>query len=175
MVLGMPQKLLAIEPVSMYGSPIPLSRRRQSARSSRSVNVVARLVVQRSANEGEAGTQLTFDLGVVGIRAPRTDPLPCHVARELVERKRDPEALFAGHPSVPGDLLLERGMRIHRVILLPAVGGCAHAGHRTMVRPKGADAAPFRWKNPTLPSAGPENASDLFDLEPAPRLELGTC
>jgi hypothetical protein len=55
-----------------------------------------------------------------------------------VERKRDPEALFAGHSSVPGDLLLERGVRVHRVILLPAVGGGAHAGHRTMARPEGA-------------------------------------
>ena len=74
-----------------------------------------------SANESEAGTQLALDLGVVGIRAPRADSLSCHIARELVEGKRDPEALFAGHPSVPGDLLLERGVRIHRVILLLTV------------------------------------------------------
>lgn len=86
----------------------------------------------RSANEGKARTQLTFDLGVVGIRAPRTDPLSCHVARELVERQRDPEALFAGHPSVPGDLFLERGVRVHRVILLPAVGGGAHHRLRSL-------------------------------------------
>ena len=101
------------------------------------------------ATEGKAGTQLTFDLGVVGIRTLRADPSSCHVAREFVERKRDPEALFAGHPAVSGDLFLECDVRVHRIILLPAVGGGAHAGHRTMARPEGADSAPFRWNNPT--------------------------
>jgi hypothetical protein len=38
-----------------------------------------------------------------------------------VERERDPEALFAGHLSVPGDLFLERGLRIHRVIYAPGL------------------------------------------------------
>jgi hypothetical protein len=38
-----------------------------------------------------------------------------------VERKRDPETLLAGHPAVSGDLLVERGARIHRVILQPAI------------------------------------------------------
>ena len=89
----------------------------------------------RFANEGKAGSQQTFDLGIAGIRAPRADSLSCHIARKLVERKRDPEALFAGHPSVPGDLFLERGLRVHRVILLPAVGGGSHSGHWTMATP----------------------------------------
>ena len=88
----------------------------------------------RSENERKAEAQLTFDLGVVGIRTPRADSLSCHVARELVERKRDPEALFARHPPVPCDLFLERGVGGHRVILLPTVGGGTHAGHRTMAR-----------------------------------------
>lgn len=129
----------------------------------------------RSANEGKAGTQQTFDLGVVGSRAPRTDPLSCHVAREFVERKRDPEALFAGHPSVPGDLLLERRLRVHRVILLPAVPGVSHAGYRTIARQGGAESAPFRWKTPTPPSVGLENVLYQSDLEPGPKPELGTC
>jgi len=72
------------------------------------------LAFSLSANESKAGTQLAFDLGVVSIRAPRSDSLSCHVARELVQRKRDPEALFASHPSIPRDLFLERGVRVHR-------------------------------------------------------------
>jgi len=111
------------------------------------------LAVPRSATEGKAGTQQTFDLGVVGIRAPRTDPLSRHVASELVERKRDPEALFAGHPSVHGDLFLERSARVHREILLLTSDG----------------------RTQRLLSDGLEKVGYPFDLEPAPRLELGTC
>lgn len=59
-----------------------------------------------------------FDFCVVGSRTPQPDSLSCHVARELVERKRDSEALFAGHPSVPCDLFLERGVRVHPLRLL---------------------------------------------------------
>jgi len=68
-VLGTPQKLATIEPVSLYGRPSPLSRRRQSARSSRSVNRVLPLGFQRPATESDARTQLTFARGVAGIRA----------------------------------------------------------------------------------------------------------
>jgi hypothetical protein len=62
---------------------------------------------------------MAFDLGVVRIRVPPADSLARDIARKLVQRQRNPEALFAGHPAVAGDLFVDSGSRVHRLILLP--------------------------------------------------------
>ncbi len=64
---------------------------------------------------------MAFDLGVVGIRIPKADSLARDIARKLVQRQRNPEALFAGHPAVAGDLFLESKSWVHRLILLPTM------------------------------------------------------
>ena len=80
---------------------------------------------------------MALDLDVVGIRVPKADSLARDIARKLVQRQGNSEALFAGHPAVAGDLFVESGLRVHRLILLPtklAVAASMESGFGGLLR-----------------------------------------
>jgi len=102
------------------------------------------------AAESKPRAKLAFDFSFVGVRVLRANPCSRDVARELVEVERDPETLLTCHSAVSGDLLVERGLRIHAPILLSnqrvsswvrhervGLWTARIADHRTPVRPCG--------------------------------------